>query len=47
MKVKDLIAELQKQDQEAEVFYWEQWSRREVDEVTSDGEATEVFLLTK
>ncbi len=47
MKVKELIEELQKRDQEAEVFYWAHGSCREVDEVSDDDNADEVFLLTK
>ncbi len=45
MTVKELIEELKKHDQDAEVFYWSHGSRRDVDEV-GDDELGEVWLLT-
>ena len=45
MTVKELIEELKKQDQDAEVFYWAHGSRRDVD-VVGDEDEGEVWLLT-
>lgn len=48
MTVKELIEELKKCDQDAQVFYWAVFSRREVTSVSEDTEGEgEVFLLSE
>ena len=46
MTVKELIEELKKLDQDAEVFYWAHGSRRDVDEASDEG-VGEVWLISK
>lgn len=46
MTVKELIEELKKKDQDAEVFYWSHGSRRDVDAVGDENDG-EVWLLTR